>query len=317
MMDDDAFSPVTEPSRPLKLTQDNIDPDELAERSSGNILFSFGLPGAGKTTFQWMMMRYLMNEGPFSTRIHIPEKAHGPDWEGRALIDEWKTQWISGRFPESTRTGNTREIQIETRTTSGRKVATRFSFIEIAGELLKKVLPHGGNVPTLEPSLQTMFGNDALQYTVILMVHPESEENDTLFADFITFLREDYPSVLRRMSLGVVIANPAAALRRLRDHGSSDGRSGFRKFDLVAQESFLNQFCPETAQILDDWPDPRRTLLAPLLIGDITEEGGRARLLAPNYDHIEQIVFWMIGQFAGKEPGPTLLQSFQKRMVWK
>jgi len=88
--------------RVRQVAKDGLAVDEIKARVSGNYIFSFGFPGSGKTTFQWMLMNYLMNEGPFRTEISVPDRPGGADWVGRTIINAWKGQWIEGRFPDPT-----------------------------------------------------------------------------------------------------------------------------------------------------------------------------------------------------------------------
>ena len=291
---------------------------EVEDKSEGNYIFSFGFPGSGKTTFQWMLMNYLMNDGPFRTEITIPDRAQGPDWEGRAIINTWKNQWIEGRFPDPTASGeqDIREIQVHTRTTSGKKLSLDFNFLEMSGELLQQVMPGMTSAPTLAPLLSAYLNNPHLRFCVILMLSPDVEENDQLFASFITYLKKYFPGLIDRMSLGIIVSKPEQSLRRLQEYGSTDGDTGFATFDEDAIQAYLNRFCGETHEIWMDWPE-EKTLLSPLRLGDIEMMNGEPRLVDPDFRHIEQIFFWMFKQFTGKEPGATLWQKISGRLDWK
>lgn len=293
--------------------------EEIENKTSGNYIFSFGFPGSGKTTFQWMMMNYLMNEGPFRTRIDVPDRSEGADWEGRNIINTWKSQWIEGRFPDPTASGESdiREIQVHTSTTAGKKIELGFSFLEVSGELLRQVLPGENSKPELAPLLRAYLENPRLKFCVILMLSPDVEENDQLFASFITYLGKNFPDLLSRMSLGVIVSKPEDSLNRLRTFGSADGQMAFSSLDEEAILSYVNRFCGETYQIWHDWPDAKKTLLAPLALGEIEEIEGEPRLVAPDFLHIEEVFFWLVEQFCGKRPGPTLFQKITGRLDWK
>ena len=292
--------------------------EEVKNKTKGNYIFSFGFPGSGKTTFHWMMMNYLLNEGPFRTEVVIPTGSEGEDWEGRAIINAWKTQWIEGRFPDPTASAETdiREIQITTRATAGKKLNMAFSFLEASGELLQQVMPGPSSPPLLAPLLRAYLDNPRLKFCMILMLSPDVEENDQLFASFVAYLKNNFPGLLARMSLGVIVSKPEDSLRRLQEFGSSDGQMGYDRFSEDAIMAYMNRFCGETYQIWMDWPDPKKTLLCPLHLGDIETIEGEPRLVEPDFHHIEEVFFWMFEQFTKKRPGPTMWQSLTGRLDW-
>ena len=302
------------PHPPSKLT-----PEEVKDKVSGNHLFSFGFPGSGKTTFQWMMMNYLMNEGPFLPDIQIPDRANGPDWEGRQIINSWKTQWIEGRFPDPTpaRERDVREVSVRARTTAGKELAAEFSFLEASGELLRQVMPGSDRVPELAPLLRAYFENPRLKFVVMLMLSPDIEENDQLFASFMSYLKRSFPTLPDRMSLGVIVTKPEESLRRLQTFGASDGSRAFPVLNEEALLAYVNRFCGETYQIWESWPHPKKTLLSPLYLGEIEMMEGDPRLVKPDFRHIGEIFFWVFEQFTGKRPGPTLWQRITGRLDWK
>ncbi|MBC6441277.1 MAG: hypothetical protein GDA49_12900 [Rhodospirillales bacterium] len=301
--------------------RDGLAIDDIRAKKSGNYIFSFGFPGSGKTTFQWMLMNYLMNEGPFRTEISVPDGPEGQDWEGRAIINMWKDQWIEGRLPDPNATGENavREVMIDTRTTNGRKIHSKFGFLEMSGELLQEVLVKpGAPPPVMAPLLHAYLDNPNLRFCVVLMLSPDIEENDKLFASFMTYLKKNFRGLLDRISLAVVISKPKESLERLREFGASDGQTVYDKLDKDALLDYLNRFCGETYQIWDHWPEPKKTLLSPLHLGELDMSGGELRLVKPSFRHIEEILFWLIEQFEGKRPGPTLFQRILGRVNrWK
>ena len=293
--------------------------DEIGELESGNCLLSFGYPGSGKSTFQWMMMNYLMNEGPFFAKIHVPARANGPSWEGRRIINLWKSQWAEGRFPDPTpaREGDIREVSVSARTTKGRSLRIDFSFLEASGELLRQVVPGSGKVPHLTPLLRAYFDNPRLKFIVMFMLNPDVEENDQLFASFITYLENNFLGLRDRMSLGVIVTKPEESLRRLQTFGAADGARNFPQLDNETLLTYVNRFCGETYQIWDNWPEPKKTLLSALYLGEVEMMEGEPRLVVPDFHHIEEIFFWIFEQFTGQRPGPTLWQRVLGRLDWK
>ena len=293
--------------------------DDIRDLESGNYLFSFGYPGSGKSTFQWMMMNYLMNEGPFFAKIVVPDRANGPSWEGRRIINSWKTQWSEGRFPDPTpaRERDIREVSVNARTTKGKKLGIDFSFLEASGELLRQVVPGSDKAPGLAPLLRAYFDNPRLKFAVLLMLNPDVEENDQLFASFMSYLENNFSGLHERMSLGVIVTKPEDSLRRLQTYGAPDGIRNFPQLDTEALLTYVNRFCGETYQIWDNWPEPKKTLVSPLYLGETEMIEGEPRLVKPDFRHIEQIFFWVFEQFTGKCPGPTLWQRIIGRLDWK
>ncbi|MDE2789179.1 MAG: hypothetical protein OXI81_01980 [Paracoccaceae bacterium] len=266
-----------------------------------------------------MMMNYLMNEGPFSPEIEVPDRANGPDWEGREIINLWKGQWIEGRFPDRNPAaeGDVREVAVRARTTSGKKLEVNFSFLEASGELLKKVRPTSDKAPELIPLLRAYFENPRLKFVVMLMLSPDKEENDQLFASFMAYLDNCFPELRDRMSLGVIVTKPEESLKRLREFGAPDGNRGFQELDEEALLAYVNRFCGETYQIWESWPQPKKTMLSPLYLGEIDMIEGEPRLVKPDFHHIGEIFCWLFEQFTTKRPGPTLWERITGELDWK
>ncbi|MCE6957856.1 hypothetical protein LAZ40_02135 [Cereibacter sphaeroides] len=317
--DPSGFGPTRGIERVRPAPRPGLRKDEIAAKKRGNYIFSFGFPGSGKTTFQWFLMNYIMNEGDWRSTIDVPDTTNGPDWGGRRIINEWKEQWITGRFPEPNKTAESdiREVTAKVATVSGRRIELDFSFLEVSGELLKMVLPLENRNPQLSESIQAYFANPGFRSVLMLMLHPDVEENDKLFPSLITYLDKEFPGLRSRLSLGVIISKPEASLQRLRTYGSVDGRFDYDTLDELALEDYLNRFCGETYQIWRDWPGKDRTLLAPLHLGEIDTKGEEPLLVRPDYRHIEAIFHWIVEQFTGQRPGPTFLDMLKGRMSWR
>lgn len=302
---------------PPRLPQ--LTPEDIGSRRGGNCLLSFGFPGSGKTTFQSFMINYLRNEGPFQFEILVPERMNGPDWEGQAIVNDWLSKWETGRFPEPTpaQESDIREVSFKAATTSGRKLNSEMSFLEVSGELLEKVLPESGYAPDLAQNLRAFLENPHLKFVVMLMINPDVTGNDQLFASLMSYLDHNFPGFRDRMSIGIILTKPQACLGRLREFGSSSNRHNFQRLDGEAQMAYLNRFCGQTYQIWKNWPDPRKKLLSPLHLGEIETIEGEPRLRDPDYHHIEQIFFWIVEQFTGQRPGPTFWQRLIGQMDWR
>ncbi len=301
----------------MTYAEGSLNAKEVLEQTEGNYIFSVGFPGSGKTTFQWMMMRYLMEEGPFKPEIVEPQRSdRSNDWSGRRLIHDWKDQWRSGRLPESTSEDarEIREVRVSVSTTSGKSLKVDFSFLEMSGVLLSRVLPARSGPPKLAPLLDAYLKNTDLNLAVVFLLNPDEERNDHLFSTFLAYLRNKFPDRLEKMSLAVVLAKPYEALERLNREKS--GRQ-YEELDEDALYACMNRFCGETHQIWDQWPDQRRIFLGPLYLGDIKDKEGEPSLPEPDFGDTEEIFFWLFEQFNGKRPGPTLWQKVMGNLDWK
>lgn len=296
---------------------------DVEAKTKANYIMSFGFPGSGKTTFQWFLMQFLMNSGSYRSEIHVPRTVNGSDWEGRRIINDWKEQWIEGRFPEPTQAAESdiREITVSAAPTTGKDVKLEFSFLEVSGELLALAMPEIGRAPHLTPLLRAYFENCAkhpnFKIALMLLLHPDVEENDKLFASFMQYLDHEIPGLRSKMSLGIIVSKPEASLARLREYGAADGRMYYERFDADALEDYLVRFCTETYTVWDSWPDASKTLLSPLYLGEIQEREGEPRLVKPDFDHTEEIFLWLFEQFIGERPGPTRWQKMREALKWE
>lgn len=316
--DDEIGRQVTR--RASKKSIEGLNPDDI-QNKKGNYLFTFGYPGSGKTTFQWFLMRYLVQEGNFRTQVDIPKTSSGEDnWEARRILNDWKQQWVEQTFPESTGAleSDIREITLETRPLEGQKTPCRFSFLEMSGELLRLVQPTKNQTPKLSKAIDAYLSNEKLKFIVVLMLHPEHELNDNLFASFLSYLDRIHPGSRSRMSLAVIVSNPEKSIEKLRKYGDAEGRTDYLEINDASLNAYVDTFAPETYQALKDWPDKKRTLLTCLEIGEIKREGGEQILEDPDFRDIDYIYSWVYNQFTGKKLGPTMFQRlFGGMSGWK
>lgn len=303
---------------PKSTKSEGIRKDDIEVRS-GNLIFSFGFPGSGKTTFQWFLINYLMNEGDFLTKIEVTETSHDNAWDGREIINEWKRLWIEGRLPAATpvEEGAIREVHCTVTPRSGQTKPLSFRFLEVSGELLRMALPQQGRRPDVAGTIKSYLNNKQMKFVLALMLHPDVEENDMLFPSFISYLEKEFPEALDRMSLAIIISKPQKSFERLCSFGSSDGRFNYDRFDEEAIEDYVNRFCGETYQIFNSWPNARKTMIAPLDIGDMELEEGELRLRQARYDHISNIFSWIYEQFNQVSLGRTFLQKIMDRLKFK
>lgn len=310
MADSSDFGSDFGPRRVVPTARIGLNPEEIANKS-GNYLFSFGSPGSGKTVFQWHLLRHLIEYGDFTTTPSVPETASGLDWDGRRLLNEWKTQWLEGRLPESTgaKESDIRELKLDVRPMAGQKTPLEFSFLEMSGELLRMVDPSQAQTPRLADVLHAYLPNENIRFVLVLIIQPDDELNDNLFGSFMGYLDRVYPGIKNRMSLSIVVSKPHETLRKLQRYGDMQGRTEYHQLDAQALEAYVDRFAHEAYMAYRNWPDPKRVLLTPLYIGEIESEGGEPILKRPDFADISTIFGWVYNQFTGKHLGPTWFQK--------
>jgi hypothetical protein len=283
--------------------------DQDLSEKSGNYVFTFGFPASGKTTFHSVLVRYLMQVGPFKTEIKDRTTGLEPNYETNRMITEWMREWRSGRFPKGTPVGDEhiRELSFNVLPLQGERTPLDFTLLEVSGEMLKTVMPDGPNDPTLSDILSQILNNPKINLTIILLVHPDVHTNDELFMNFMDYLdRKISGDIRKRASLGIVISNPPKALEVLKtyrpEHKSVTDLRG------IHVENFLEIFAPTTYRIWLEWPNPKRKMLSRFYIGEIGEVSGKPRLIRPDYTSASIVFGWLYTQFTGRVLGPTFLQ---------
>lgn len=257
-----------------------------------------------------------MEYGPFNTEVSVPTNATGQDWDGIRVINLWRKQWIEGRFPEATPTGeeDIREINCRVEPLEGERTPLNFGFLEVSGELQRSVMPGETRNPNLIRTLRGYLENENLKMVLMLLMSPEVEENDVLFSNFITFLDVNFPGARERMSLGVIISKPEDSLERLKLFGGATTDVSFgAELRGARVEDYVETFAPSTYRIWDQWPSENRKMLASLHLGEIINEGTERRLTAPEFEDISRIFAWLYTQFTGRKLGPRF---FERLLRW-
>ncbi len=280
----------------------------------GNYIFTFGFPGSGKTTFHSTLMRYLMERGPFRTEISVDSDSGMTDWDTVRLINDWKTAWREGLLATANPVGEDqiREHSFSVVPLEGIRTTLNFSFLEVSGEMLQTVMPNELVDPELSRILRAFLENPKLRLVLLLMINPDVPQNDELFVNFLTFIDKTFgPGFRDRVSLGIIVSKPEQALRELKRL-----RQGYKMVDRLAGEyceSFVEEFAPTTYRIWDDWPNPDRTMITSLYIGEMEQRGSEWRLVSPNFESIEKIFGWVYFQFTREKLGPT---RWQRLITW-
>ena len=271
-------------------------------------MLCFGLPGSGKTTFQWFLLNYLMHERESDVQLVLGE-GDSSGWDMRRLVNEWKDSWVRGGFPEANPVDEAKimEINWQIRLPERPLEPLNFRFVEMSGELFEAVMPNAeGSKPKLPKLVTEYFRNPKFKLVVMLMLHPDSElqKNDKLFASFLDYIRLNHPDAQERISLGIIVSHPDEALEFLRKDGSLDGRHNYDGWDADALHDYAARYCGETYQKWERWPGgQKKTILAKFYLGEINDQ---KVLIDRSFDNMESIFSWLYEQFTGKRLRPTL-----------
>jgi hypothetical protein len=186
-----------------------------------------------------------------------------------------------------------------------------FGLVEVSGELLKQVQGGRTGRQSLPEAVHHLIANPGVELIVLMMVHPDTPDNDILLANFLDFVDQRFPGRRQRMKLGVVIANPDLALERMIATTGGPDASPFAHYGRLEDQAvldYMQTMSPGIWAKWQSWPQKDR-MITPLRLGEIREgRDGVPKLVAPDYVHIEKIFHWLFEKFTGKRPGPTWWQ---------
>ena len=278
--------------------------DDLSRRR-GNYILTFGYPQSGKTTFHSFLIRYLMEEGPFSTKFMNRNDDGDVDFDVNRMIDVWRKEWREGRFPKPTPVGEEqiRELSFEVRPLTGVRTPLRFSFLEVSGEMLQTVMPSETQDPSLSRVLRELLENQNIRFIILLLINPDVYDNDELFTNFLNYLDNNLGFNIReRASLGIVISKPEEALEALKR--LRRGYGGVHELRGEICEDFVEHFAPSSYREWYDWPNPKRKMISRFYLGKIESDGSEPRLVSPDFTSTRNIFAWIYHQATNERLGP-------------
>ena len=288
-----------------------------ARSGAGHVVLTFGFPGSGKTTLYSALMRYAMEVGPFNVTIgHANVTDDGPSYDTNRLLDQWRREWRSGRFPKSTPVGENeiKELNFRIQPIQGRKDPLDFSFIEVSGEDLKTVIPGQTRNPTLTRVIEEILRNDKCRLSLMVVAHPDVHENDDLFFNFLDYVERTLGigDIRKRASLALVVADPDRALETLKSR--RDKYDDLRELKGEAVEAFIAEMMPQTYRAYRNWPGgAKRRVMTRLYLGRVEPDGEGEPILRTYSSRSSQLLFnWMFKMFKGYEPGLTAWQRFRR-----
>lgn len=289
--------------------------DDDIEMRRGNYIITFGFPGSGKTTFQSSLLRYLFHVGPFATEpMHEVGSGSAPNFESSRVITQWMEQWRAGTFPKSNAIGEheIREIAIRVQPVEGVKTELELGMLEVSGEMMQSVIPTDFSEPKISRVVQSYLANPHVNLAIILLVNPEVDDNDSLFLNLLTYLDANLPHDVReRSGLMLLVSKPDAALKKLKEVDRNYAMLSDLKGDAI--EDYIEKFCPATYRFWDQWPSPKKKMIGRVYLGEIEQDGDKAKLIRPDFRSVENIFSWIYTHFTGRRLGPG---RFRRLLNW-
>lgn len=299
---------------------------EDAQSREGNYVLSLGLGGSGKSTFHSFLLRYIEQSGKFDYEMRIPRLRSGDeDHQTRNLLNQWRSKWSRGEFvaPTATSEAAIREIKYSVVPSTGVKATLDFSIIEVSGELLRQVQGGRTGRQSLPEAVHYLVANPRLNLIVLMMVHPDTPNNDILLTNFIDFVNQNFPDRRRQISLGVIIANPDRALKQMIAHTGGKDASPFATYTRLEDKAvidYMQTMAPGIMAKWNAWPEKDR-MLVPLRLGEIQldpnpeQEGVMVpRLISHDFSDVEKIFDWIYFKCTGKKRGPTFIQKLLNKI---
>lgn len=284
------------------------------EERTGNYLTSVGLPGSGKTVLQSFTTYSMSVAGNLSVRPDNIENDKGEiNHQAQHLRTVWLNDWQRGQFPKGTplKENEIREIRLNIENLENRTQNFNFSFLEIAGENFKDVVPEG-SAPILYDRIKRFLTNKNIKLNIAFILKTDEKlgelSNDVLFTNFIEFIEANLKlDLTQKVGLILVVPNPKSVFgqedwSRMRSNQSSD-----RRFYKERLRKYIYDNFPATYTIYDRWNSKNRAITI-FHIGD--ERDGK--LQNKDFKDARSFINLNYNFFTGKNLEPK--NSFWKRM---
>ena len=237
------------------------------ENREGNYLISVGLPGSGKTVLQSFTTHSMSVAGNLSAKPdNIKNDKDEINHQAQHLRTLWLDDWKRGQFPKGTplNENGMREIRLNVENLENRSQNFNFSFLEIAGENFKDVVPEG-SVPILYDRIKRFLTNTKIKLNIAFILKTDEKlgepTNDALFTNFIDFIEANLNlDLTHKVGLILVIPNPKSVFgqedwARMRSNQSAD-----RKFYKERLKKYIYDNFPATYTIYDRWNSKKRAI---------------------------------------------------------
>jgi len=289
--------------------------DDSIEDKKGNYIISFGRPASGKTTFQSFLLYYLMHSGEFKSNLVIEPEKTATGWDAQRLYNRWIEGWQRGEFPTrtDTREDSIRELTLSVTPKVGNKTNLNFSFLEVSGELMEKILPTDESDPILPKTLVRYLENSSITFSILLFINPETaQQDDQLFDNLFTYLDINFPRLRDQISLGVVISKPESSLAIFKKNCPGYSHHAYLKGDLC--EDYLERMTPRLFHTLNSWANQEKIKIMTMSLGEIEYDShqGTELLVRKDFNDVQKTFGWIYKQFSGEALGLTWWQKMFK-----
>ena len=284
------------------------------EDRTGNYLISVGLPGSGKTVLQSFTTYSMSVGGNLSVKPDNIENDKGQsNHQAQHLRTLWLNDWKRGQFPKGTtlKENEIREIRLNIENLENSSQIFNFSFLEIAGENFKDVVPEG-SVPILYDRIKRFLTNTNIKLNIAFILKTDEKlgelNNDALFTNFIDFIEANLKlDLTQKVGLILVVPNPKSVFgqedwNRMRSNQSKD-----RRFYKERLRKYIYDNFPATYTVYDRWNSKKRAITI-FHIGD--EKDGQ--LQNKDYKDARSFINLNYNFFTGKNLEPK--HSFWKRV---
>lgn len=315
-----------DPQQQQEETLGNLPTGNAIDARAGSYILSFGFPGAGKSTFQSHLVRWIAKGGRFDWEI----AENDSNGASRIAFNNWIRAWGKGEFPRPTAKGVDKVVEMRVSATpkEGKKKKLVFNFLEISGEDLKEVMPSPRRPSWMMEPLREYLGNPKINFILVLIVDPTQlpAENEVLFTTLLDYLNANFPTLKDRMSLLMILSMPELALDKMKKEGDARSRDALHDFpglQYVEQmqtehcDYYFEKYVPMTYARVTGWGG--RWATAKLRIGtpvdtvdgtlvDKVDVKAREYRDVEFYD-VEKIFSWIFTTFSGQKLGPGRLKN--------
>ena len=278
------WSPMEGVEQAPELRQDPAPPDR------GNYLFTVGLSGRGKSTFQRHLLWYVEKglndvEGP-QYRLRPDPSDPKAEQEFTPIRMQWSEEFREQRFPEPTTQALTRFYFEATPVSKDLNGGLDFGFWEISGEHFRNIYVSAKALTEQERNaararvparLERFLKSSECKIVFVFLANGlNCSEDDDAFSAFLQYLsRFEDAEFAKRTSLALVVSYPEAARQRILNKIINDSRQAptdiadaeerrhalARLREAVAaemsaeelQQRFLNAFFHKTAAEIQHW----------------------------------------------------------------
>jgi hypothetical protein len=278
------------PSRIDMTRFENVVDGSTIEGRTGNFLFTVGSVASGKSTLQ----NFLIHRLHVDENIHFDRTSRDGKTASEAYLNAWVHNIAAGYLPERTQKGVLREFNV--RFGQRGRPSLDFSFIEIAGEDIRSIVPTAlATQPKLNDHLERYLRQPGVNKRFLFISDASRNrlgrgtfEEDVLFDTLIRYLLSDNGIGLRNLNILFIAA----------------------KWDVVQ-----NEYKSDRQYFRTNFPQTRSTVLSsprikaqylPFSVGEVVlekRESGEsvARLKSIEKRYVEFLISWIYSSFTQRQ----------------